>query len=356
MKREVSPNSETKEPVSLRQCIADYESEARNHLSQENINYVYRGTESEATLRRNVAAYAKYLIRRRVLQGIVKVDLTASYFEGRIKSELPFFPGPVNLGPLFLGALRYELKIAERFSIPLFISHLSIVPPLEVSKLPALIRRKTGSSLIWQIYVEQKNLDSVFKQAERAERWGYDALTLTVDGELSVKLGNDVQVALTASNFVGITSREIKKLRKVSSLPLIVKGVMTGEDAELAIESGADGVVVSNHGGRTLDFGQATIEALPEVVKCLKSKKRTRRANIFVDGGIRRGTDILKALALGAEGCMLGRAILWSISTDPENGPTNAINILKGELERAALLSGTSKISKIRSSILARAD
>lgn|GEM_PF-1003496 len=338
-------------------CVDDFELEARRRLSVQNIEYIFRGTESESTLRRNVSAYSAYLLRRRVLQGIKQVDLRAEYFDGKISSELPFFPGPVNLGPLFPGAIFYEMKLLERYSIPLFISHLSIVPPLEVAKLPGMIKknaRKQGSSLVWQIYVEENNFDRIFKQAASAKSWGYDALTLTVDGELSVKLGNDVQEALTESSFVGITVNDLKKFRRSSSLPLIVKGIMTGEDAEVAIECGADGVVVSNHGGRTLDCGQGTLEALPEVVKRLRSKKKTRRAEIFLDGGIRRGTDILKGLALGANGCLLGRAILWSISVDPENGPSRVIEILKGELERAALLTGVQRTSCVSPDILVR--
>ena len=95
---------------------------------------------------------------------------------------------------------------------------------------------------------------------------------------------------------------------------------MTHEDAELAVESGADGVVISNHGGRTMDHGQATIEVLPEIVKRLKSKKKTRNTEIFIDGGIRRGTDILIALALGARGCLIGRPMLWGLAADHDNG------------------------------------
>lgn len=335
------------------QCVEDYQSEARQRLDQAVLKYIDRGTETESTLRRNVSAYSKYLIRRRVLHGVTSVDLGTSFFDGKITSELPFFPAPVNLAPLFQDALLYELKLIQSFSFPLFISHLSVVPPVEVSSVPNLAKkRKEGSSLIWQIYIEKSNFDFIFKQAEKAKSWGYDALTLTVDAELSVKLGNDVQTSLTKSDFVGIDSGSFKKLRKSTNLPLIVKGIMTLEDAELAIECGADGVVISNHGGRTLDQGQGTIEVLPEIVKGLKQRKKTRSAEIFLDGGVRRGTDILKALALGANGCLIGRPILWAISVDRENGPANVINILKSELERAALLAGVSKISKIKKDVV----
>jgi isopentenyl diphosphate isomerase/L-lactate dehydrogenase-like FMN-dependent dehydrogenase len=338
------------------QCVEDYETEARRKLDPAVLRYIDRGTETESTLRRNVSAYSSYHIRRRVLHGVTSVDLRTSFFDGKITSETPFFPAPVNLAPLLQDALLYELKLMQSFSFPLFISHLSIVPPIEVSSVPSLVKKKKeGASLIWQIYIEKSNYDLIFKQAERAKSWGYSALTLTVDAELSVKLGNDVQTALTKSDFVGINPRALKKLRKATTLPLIVKGVMTSEDAELAIECGADGVVISNHGGRTLDQGQSSLDVLPEIVKRLKQSKKTRSAEIFLDGGIRRGTDILKALALGANGCLIGRPILWSIGVDPENGPSNVISILRGELERAAILAGISKISKIKKDVVVRA-
>jgi isopentenyl diphosphate isomerase/L-lactate dehydrogenase-like FMN-dependent dehydrogenase len=173
-----------------------------------------------------------------------------------------------------------------------------------------------------------------------------------VDLELNVKLRYETPAATASHSFVNLTTKDIKRLRRSTDLPMIVKGVMTGEDAGAAVECGADGVVVSNHGARVLDSGQATLEVLPEVVKQLKSRKKTRDAEIFFDGGIRTGTDILKALALGARGCLLGRAIFYGIACDHENGAERVMKILEQELVRAAELCGVRKLSKTSSSIL----
>jgi 4-hydroxymandelate oxidase len=127
---------------------------------------------------------------------------------------------------------------------------------------------------------------------------------------------------------------------------------MTSEDAELAIESGAEGIVVSNHGGRVLDQGQASLDVLPEIVKHVKSKKTLRRAEVLFDGGIRWGTDILKALALGARGCLIGRPIFYGLAVNRDNGPSDIMEILKQELVRAAALCGVSNLEKVDSNIL----
>ena len=185
------------------------------HLSQSQIDYVYRGTESQSTLRRNVQAYSRLLLRRRVLQAIEEVDLSTSYFGGRIKSELPFFPGAVNCSPIYPTAILDFLKVANDFSTPVFISHVAVVPPVEISKLPSLVSNKSAS-LIWQIYIQSSNVEDCYKQAALAESWGYKALTITVDTELNLKLGNEIPKETGIHSFIKITPKEVKKLREVS--------------------------------------------------------------------------------------------------------------------------------------------
>jgi isopentenyl diphosphate isomerase/L-lactate dehydrogenase-like FMN-dependent dehydrogenase len=333
--------------------VEDFEAEALKHLSLEAVDYVYHGTESEATLKLNVEAYKRYRLRRRVLQGIEEVEKAASYFDGKISSDLPFFPGPINTTPLYPNAMPDILRVSRSFHVPIFVSHLAITDTSELEHIPS--RMPKTSPVIWQIYFRKENFEDCFKQASLAEKWGYSALAVTVDLELNVKLRNDTPAATASHSFSNLTSKEIKRLRRSTDLPMIVKGVMTGEDAEVAVECGADGVVVSNHGARVLDSGQATLEVLPEVVKKLKSRKKTRDAEIFLDGGIRRGTDILKGLALGARACLLGRAIFYGIACDHENGAERVMKILEHELVRAAALCGVRKLSKTTPSILVEA-
>ena len=194
------------------------------------------------------------------------------------------------------------------------------------------------------------------KQAKLAKSWGYKGIAVTVDAELNVKLGYGIPNDLSSTQFLRVTREIVRRLRESTQLPLVVKGIMAPEDAELAIELGADGIVVSNHGGRILDEGEAALAVLPEIVRHLKSKKRTRSAEVFFDGGIRRGTDILKALALGAKGCLIGRPIFWGLAIDRKKGASDIMRILNEELLRAALLCGVTQITRVSSSILRKAD
>jgi isopentenyl diphosphate isomerase/L-lactate dehydrogenase-like FMN-dependent dehydrogenase len=335
------------EPVSKSNLnsLDDYELEARKLLRPELVNYVYGGTESGATLSRNRLAFADLLLRRRVLQEIVKVDTDVIYFGGKIESELPFFPSCINTAPMYPQALLDILKVSRSFKVPIFVSDIAIADGLDASKIPALAGK--NSQLLWQIYVFTENYDTIFDKAKLAQQWGYKGLIVTVDADLNVKIGNEIPPVLRDRSFYNLTLSDLKRLRKGTSLPFIVKGIMTPEDAVLAVENGADGIVVSNHGGRILDFGESSIEALPEIVKELRSRKATRKTEIFFDGGIRRGTDILKAIALGARGCLIGRPLFSGITVDRENGAENVMSILKEELVRSAYLCGVRDLSKV---------
>lgn len=267
-----------------------------------------------------------------------------------MRSDLPFFPGAINVSPMYQNALLDVLRVSESFHVPIFVSHLSIIEPLEVSKLPQLVPKT--SPLVWQIYLQEHNYELCFKQATQAASWGYSGLAITVDAELNVKLGDRIPKQLVASKFHNVTIKDLKRLRECTNLPLTVKGVMTHEDAELAVENGAEGIVVSNHGGRILDFGQATVEVLPDFVKYLKSKRKTRNAEIFLDGGIRRGTDILKGLALGARGCLLGRALFFGLANNHKHGAEFAMRILEQELVRAAAACGVERLDDVDPDII----
>ncbi len=330
--------------------IEEYEKIARSVLSQRLINYIFRATESETTLRRNIESFSRYALRRRVLQEIESVETRTSYFDGRIKSSLPFFPSCINISPMYPKALLDVLAISKSYETPIFISDLAIERYFEVSKLPSLVPKT--SSLVWQIYFRKGNEDLCMKQAKLAKSWGYKGIAVTVDVELNVKLGYGIPNDLSSTQFVPVTRKIVRTLRESTSLPLIVKGIMVPEDAELAVELGADGIVVSNHGGRILDEGEATLDVLPEIVRDLKSKRRYRRAEVFFDGGIRKGTDILKALALGAKGCLIGRPIFWGLAVNNKDGPLDIMRILSEELTRAAALCGVASIAKVDSSVL----
>ncbi|KAG0359071.1 Hydroxyacid oxidase 1 [Gamsiella multidivaricata] len=137
--------------------------------------------------------------------------------------------------------------------------------------------------------------------------------------------------------------KDIEWIRSITDLPIVVKGVLTAEDAKLAADAGVKGIVVSNHGGRQLDGVLATIDALPEVLEAVQG----RDVEVYIDGGVRKGTDVLKALALGAKAVFLGRPILWGLAHDGEEGVSLTLSLIQLELELAMALAGCSKISDI---------
>jgi 4-hydroxymandelate oxidase len=332
-------------PRPVLESVEDYEREAHKRLKPDVRNYIFSSTESGATYARNLTAFSKYLIRRRVLQGVKEVKTDVSYFGGKIKSDLPFFPSCINLTPMYPNALLDIFRISKSFKIPIFISSLSVSGQLDVSRLSKLVPRTTP--LVWQIYVLTDNFEASLKEARLAQSWGFSAVAITVDTEKSVKLRNEIAPALFTHKFRSITPSDLKKIRDETSLPLIVKGIMAEEDADAAVECGADGIGISNHGGRTMDCGEASIEALPKIVKRLSERKRSRGVEIFFDSGIRRGTDIIKALALGARGCLVGRPYFWGLAVDRKNGAINITRILKEELVRTAALCGVRDLSRV---------
>src|SRR5207248_2417381 len=134
---------------------------------------------------------------------------------------------------------------------------------------------------------------------------------------------------------VNVTWESLAWLRSLTSLPIVLKGILTVEDAMLALKYGVDGIIVSNHGGRQLDSVPASIEALPEVIEAVDG-----RCEVYLDGGIRRGTDILKALALGARAVLIGRPVLWGLAANGTEGARHVLELLRAELELAMVLSG----------------
>jgi isopentenyl diphosphate isomerase/L-lactate dehydrogenase-like FMN-dependent dehydrogenase len=333
--------------------VDEYEQEAKKLLAPELVNYIYGGTETGATLTRNRTAFAKYLLRRRVLLDIDKVETEVSYFGGKIKSELPFYPACVNTSPLYPKAIVDFLRIGNSYKVPIFISDIAIADGLEPDDLPRLV--PPDVPLIWQIYIFKENYDTIFKRAKMAQQYGYRGLVITVDADLNIKIGNEIPNEVRRKDFHKVKLSEIKRLRNSISLPFIVKGIMAPEDAVVAVENGADGIIVSNHGGRIMDAGESSIEVLSGIAKRLRSKKSTRKTELFYDGGIMRGADILKALALGASGCLLGRAMYSGVAVDREHGAEKIMNILKDELLRTAYFCGVEDLSDVSSKILVEA-
>jgi 4-hydroxymandelate oxidase len=211
----------------------------------------------------------------------------------------------------------------------------------------------------FQLYV-QRDRDFTRELVQRAEAAGCRALCVTVDspnhgvrnreyrakGELPERpLPN-----LRGKDYLdpSVTWKDIDWLRSFAKTPVLLKGVLDPHDAAKAVAAGVDGIVVSNHGGRNLDTALATIEALPAIVECV-----ARRIPVLLDGGIRRGTDVLKALALGADAVLIGRPYLWGLAVDGSTGVAQVVEILRKELEIAMALCGRPTIANLRDGAVA---
>ncbi|CAF1342266.1 unnamed protein product [Rotaria sp. Silwood1] len=224
------------------------------------------------------------------------------------------------------------------------------------------------SQLWFQIYVT-KNRNFSKNLIERAERCGYKALVLTVDtcaiGNRECDIHNNFSLpdGIRAENFIdenniiaktyrqlqidpSLSWKDLDWIRSITSLPLILKGIMHPDDARKAVRYGVQGIIVSNHGGRQLDTCQSTIEALPDIMAVIR--ECNYQMDIYIDGGIRRGTDVLKSLALGARAVLIGRPILWGLTVDGEQGVTNVLAILKNEFRVAMMLCGCQNVEDIR--------
>jgi 4-hydroxymandelate oxidase len=197
--------------------------------------------------------------------------------------------------------------------------------------LPVLGRREADERNAFALPAHLRLANFSDEGALRPPNQGGSALTQLVHAEIDPTL----------------TWQAIAWLRSITTLPIVLKGILTGEDAALAVEHGADAIVVSNHGGRQLDTSLAPIEALPEVVAAVAS-----RCEVYVDGGIRRGTDVLKALALGARAVLVGRPILWGLAVNGAEGVSHVLALLRHELEVDMALAGCPTLASIGRSLV----
>jgi isopentenyl diphosphate isomerase/L-lactate dehydrogenase-like FMN-dependent dehydrogenase len=303
-------------------------------------DYSCGGADSETTLRRNRSAFDRVAFRPRVLKGLGKPDSSTTFLGHRL--ALPVMLAPVGSIARFHsdGALACA-RVAERVGSASFVGTLSS-PSLKEVKAGA------GCPLIFQLYVygDRQWTEQLVRRVERA---GYSAICLTVDlaayGRRERDLHNrffpresierpNLGASYEAASRVvrdeynaGFSWEDLAWLREITKLPLILKGVMSPEDAELAVEHGVDVVYVSNHGGRQLDHAPAAIEVLPEISGAVKD-----RAEVVVDSGFMRGTDVVKALAMGANAVAIGKLMVWGLAAYGEEGLERTLELLKTEI------------------------
>ncbi len=346
--------------------VDDFEEAARARLEPGAYGYFAGGAGDEHTLRANAAAFAGWELRPRVLVDVGEVSTATTVLGTEV--ELPLLVAPTAFQRLAdpEGELATARAAASAGTV-MTLSTLSSVSPGE------LAAAAPGAPQWFQLYW---STDRGFTKelVESVAEAGHRALVLTVDFPVAGRRERDVRasfalpddlplpnlpVRLEREDFHAklggivdstLTWRDLEWLRSCSPLPLVLKGILTAEDALLAAEHGAAGVIVSNHGGRQLDGVAATLDALPDVVEAVGD-----RIEVLFDGGIRRGTDVLKALALGARAAMSGRAVLWGLAAGGEEGVRQVLELLRGEIEVGLKLLGCTSPAEITRAHVRRA-
>jgi 4-hydroxymandelate oxidase len=358
----------TEEPVPGGfQTLTDLREIAEHRLSSEVWAYVEGGAGEEYTLQENHAAFHRWRLRPDQLAGIGDVDLRTTLLGRAVAS-------PVYVAPTAYHALVHPAAEAATARAASSAGVLAMYSTLSSKSLEEIAMAAPEGPRWFQLYL-QPEFSATRELVERAEKAGYSAIVLTVDAPVlgprdrqtregvairsPVPVGNGTHIVPPArgpelKNGVYefppdavVTWDILERLRSITPLPLVVKGILTGADARRAVEGGARAVVVSNHGGRQLDATVPPIDALPEVVNSVGT-----RAEVYVDGGVRRGSDVLTALALGARGVGVGRPVLWALAAGGEEGVARFLSLLNAELAVSMMLAGRRTVAALDASLL----
>ena len=373
--------------------VSDYRELARRRLPRLMFDYVDGGAFDEATLRANRDDLGKLMLKQKVLRDVSALDTSTTVFGQRL--DLPLILAPVGFaGMMARRAEAQAARAAETAGVPYTLSTVGICPIEEV-------RRATTKPFWFQLYM-MRDRGVVREILARAQAANCGALMFTVDLPVlgtryrDIRNGMGVQLStlsklrlagsfaarprwiydvgvkgrpLTFGNLSGVvkdakslgallqwtttaldpsvTWKDLEWVRGLWKGPLILKGVLDPDDAKEAVATGADGIVVSNHGGRQLDAARSSISVLPKIVDAVGTK-----TTVLMDGGIRSGQDVTRALALGAKACMIGRAWVYGVAAKGEKGVTAVLETMKRELRTSMALIGKAKIADIDASVV----
>ncbi|MBC8441866.1 MAG: alpha-hydroxy-acid oxidizing protein [Deltaproteobacteria bacterium] len=356
-----------KPPIDTMLNTFDFESVASRTMTEEGWGYYSSGGDDEITLRENHTAFQRIWFKPRILVNVKNIDMTTSILG--IKSPLPLYFTATALGKL---ADEYgELAISRAAANS---DVIYMLPTLSSFSLDEMLNvRQPGQVQFGQLYVNAKR-KLTEEYVRRLGDGGVKAIFVTVDApqlgrrekdmrnkytqSADVQKGDDVKrsegVARAIGEFIdpSLCWDDITWLKGITALPIILKGVGCGLDTVMAYQMGCAGVVLSNHGGRQLDTARSAIEILPEAVAALDEHDSNWRSRfeVFVDGGIRRGSDIFKALALGATAVGIGRPVLYSLAAYGQAGVERMCSLFKDELTMVMRLMGTPTIADISKS------
>jgi 4-hydroxymandelate oxidase len=345
---------------------------AQEKLAQPAFDYYVSGANDEITLRENHAAYERIRLAPHMLVDVSRRDLSTTVLGETISM-------PIMIAPTAFHRLAHpegEVATAKAAGRAGTIMTLSTLANSSIEEVAAGASRP----LWFQLYV-YKDRKITASLVQRAEAAGYKAIVFTVDSPLLGRRERDVRnrfhlpnnlsvanlfaagmselptdvpdsglAAYIASLYdTALTWKDVDWLRSVTKLPILLKGILRADDARIAFEHGVDGIIVSNHGGRQLDTVPATIDALPAIVEAVGDKME-----ILIDGGVRRGTDVVKALAYGARAVLLGRPVLWGLAMNGEEGVSLVLELIRQELDLAMALSGCPTVADITPDMIYR--
>ena len=345
--------------------LYDYEARAKLVLPHNNWEFIEAGSMDEFTTRRNRSAFEDLKLRPRFLRDVQERKISTTVLGQEI--SMPVMVAPA--GSHMLAHPDGEVATAQgagRSDTLMMLSTSSNYSMEEVSDAA------TGP-LWFQLYHRGYSFTEML--VHRAEEAGFKAIVLTIDtpvaspkerdlrnrykrehdlgnfrgmdADRSVISGTDETEGWDVSYAPPITWRELEWLRGLTSLPLVLKGIRTSEDAYEAVEHGVDGLLVSTHGGRQLDMTMGAIEMVPEVVEAARG-----RAEVYVDSGVRRGSDVIKALALGAKAVAIGRPLFWGLAIDGANGVHGVLELLREEVDRAMAFTGQSDVNALEPGVV----
>ncbi|XP_021808715.1 peroxisomal (S)-2-hydroxy-acid oxidase GLO4-like [Prunus avium] len=338
------------EPVN----VNEFRELARQVLPKMYYDFYTGGAEDQHTLKQNVDAFRRIMLRPRVLVDVSRTDMSTTVLGYKISA-------PIMIAPTARHQLAHPegevatARAAAACNTIMVLSHMSTCTVEDVASSCNAVR-------FFPLYV-YKRRDISAQVVQRAEKNGYKAIVLTVDaprlgrreadiknrmvtpqlknfeGILSIDVNSDegsiVEAFVKETFDVSLCWEDIERLKSITNLPILIKGVLTHEVARKAVEVGVAGIVVSNQGGRQLDYTPTTISVLEEVVDAVGGK-----VPVLLDGGVRRGTDVFKALALGAQAILVGRPVIYGLAANGEHGVRRVIEMLKDEFELTMALCG----------------
>lgn len=349
----------TPEPINL----FEFEEIARERLPKEEYDYIAGGATDEISVDRNRRAYASWAFRPRVLRDVSALDLSTTVLGTRVKL-------PVLIAPC--GGHKRAHRDGELATYRAAASCGTILAVSANSNTSFEDLAKAAKGHLWVQMYPFRNKEMTTEWLRRARDSGYEAVIVTLDSQWPPKRERNIRNNYRRTRGVNYpaagsetprpagragegsdpaaTWKDLEWIKRAADLPVVAKGLMTGEDVELCAEVGADAVIVSNHGGRHLDNTLATVEVLAEAAAAAHGKME-----VYLDGGIRRGADVVKAIALGAKAVFIGRPLFWGLAVDGEKGVVRVLDILREEIEITMAKCGRPTIASIDASTIVKA-